>query len=183
MADTAVMGATNPRIREDDNMEKVTRWGVDMTAQLAWFGFWAEYSHQDGKHTQHYPIPPRAPVAATATTPAVAGFAGGGYSEADWLLAGANFTYDRYTIQYNWNQGKYRQIDGTQNSHREWIHNPSIQIAVNEQIRLIFELPFWMRKPVPGLVFSDAEINPPVNTTGKQEFVEKQFLWTLHGKF
>ena len=192
-ADTLVPGAINTRIREDDNMEKVIRWGADITAQLAWFGLWAEYSHQDGQHTQNFPVAPRAipavpAVPATPTTPGTPGtpastVPGSGYHEADWLLAGANFTYSRYTLQYNWSQGKYTEIEGTAASHREWIHNPSIQIAVNEQIRLIFELPFWLRKPVPGQPFADAALPQQLNTTGKQEFVEKQFLWTLHGKF
>ncbi|MET0341298.1 MAG: hypothetical protein ABW252_09855, partial [Polyangiales bacterium] len=148
--------ARNPRIRDLDNTEKVDRYAVDLTAQIAWFGLWGEYAHQEGMHTNAFPYAPTpaaaatlapgaAGSAATIATPAVAGLPGSGYKSADWFFVGANFTYSRFTLQYNHSQGKYNDISVNRPtqmlvgnfSQREWIHNPSIQVAVNEQIRLI----------------------------------------------
>lgn len=192
--DTAAPGETNPRVRRVDNTEKVTRFAVDLTAQLRWFGVWGEYAHQEGMHTNAYPYA-SASVPASGMMPASI-LPGVGYDSADWFFVGANFTYSRFTLQYNHSQGKYQGIDidrpaigmvpairGNNLTQREFIHNPSIQIAVNEQIRLIFEMPFWLRDPAPGQPFINAEKVPGINVNGKHEVIEQQFLATLHGKF
>jgi hypothetical protein len=177
------------RIRDVDNMENVMRYSVDFTAQLAWFGIWGEYAHQDGSHTNAFPYAPTAAVPATMTAPAVAARPGSASDDITYLLAGANFTYDRYTLQYNYNRADYKNIEdvtrtGTQKvTHAEWIHNPSVQVKLNDQLRLIIELPFWLRKPAPGLARIDPEEARVAAGVSKQEVIEQQFLVTLHGKF
>ena len=174
----------NPRVRDIDDLEPVTRFGIDAMAQLPWMGAWAEWLHQWGRHTRSYPIAPRAANAATMT-PARSGSA---YAEADWLLGGLSVTYHRVTLQYNYSQGLYRNIAaldvaGTPRlSQREWIHNPSLQVALHPQLRLIFELPSTWRDPIPGLPRQDLTQQPALGD-GSRELVERLFIGTLHGKF
>ena len=174
----------NPRIRDLDNTSPVTRFGLDVTAQLKWVGAWAEWLHQWGRHTHSYPIAPRA-ANVTSMTEARAGSS---YDAANWLLAGANVTYDRFTLQYNYSQGRYMNIaaldvrGSPRLTQREWIHNPSVQVALHPQLRLIFELPSAIRDPIPGLPRPDLTQQPAVGN-GERELVERLFIGTLHGKF
>ena len=174
----------NPRIRDIDDVESVTRFGLDATAQVAWVGAWAEWLHQWGRHTRAYPIAPRAANPASMTEAR----AGSAYDSADWLLAGASVTYQRFTLQYNYSQGLYRNIlaldvRGTPRlTQREWIHNPSLQVALHPQLRLIFELPSTWRDPIPGLLRQDLTQQPAVGD-GSRELMERLFIGTLHGKF
>jgi hypothetical protein len=186
-SDPAEAMANMIRIRDRDNTNTVMRYGVDVAGQVKWFGFWAEYTHQDGAHTNAWPIAPRADNPATA----MMNEARNGQSSDDitYWLAGANFTYDRYTVQYNYSQATYKNIraldapgPGTPTAtHKEWIHNPSASVKINDQLRFMVELPFWRRKPIPGLTTQDP--TQPALGTGKEEVVEQQFLATIHGKF
>lgn len=180
------------RIKDIDNKEKVMRYGADCALQLKWFAAWAEWIHQDGAHTNAWPIAPRADNPAT---PANEARAGSSSDDVTYYMAGGSFTISRFTLQYNYSEGIYRNIlaldaypgrpasDQPRATHIEWIHNPSLQIKVIDQIRLILETPFWFRKPIPGLVAIDPE--QVTLTTGKEkkEVVEQQVLLTLHGKF
>jgi hypothetical protein len=175
------------RIRDRDNYELVKRYSADVAGQLGWFGFWAEYTWQDGRHTNAFPF---APVADNPATPMVnEARAGSGSDDVTYWLAGANLTYDRFTLQYNYNSAEYKNVEvvtSTQRvkprgTHKEWIHNPSFSIKLNDQLRFLLEFPFWIRKPVPGLSTQDP--SEPLVGTGKQEVVEQQVIATLHGKF
>src|SRR5690606_29118889 len=99
------------------------------------------------------------------------------------------YTYSRFTLKQNHSQGKYNDTNADRSqmhrgkfSQRGLVHNPSIQVAVNEQIRLIFEMPFWMRDPAPGNPRVDAE-RTSTTVSGEKEVIEQQFIATLHGKF
>jgi len=174
--------AAMSRVKDQDNTEKVIRYAVDFTAQLAWFGLWGEYTRQLGRHTNAFPYPP---LAATMTTP---GRAGAASPDVTYWLVGANFTIDRLTLQYNFNHATYEKVllvgsstPDAFGTHREWIHNPSFSVKISDQLRLIVEFPFWLRKPVPGLPTMDPK-KPPLSP-GETEVIEQQVLATLHGKF
>jgi hypothetical protein len=186
--------AAKSRVKDLDNTNNVMRYGADFIAQVAWFGVWGEYIRQDGASTNAFPIASRADNPATPDVNEKRD--GSSSDDVSYFMAGGNVTYDRYTLQYNFNKGIYRDIialdalpgrmraDQPRQTHEEWIHNPSAQVKVNDQIRLILEFPMWFRKPIAGLLKYDPE-SKVATTTGreKKEVVEKQVLLTLHGKF
>lgn len=184
--------AARSRIKDIDNKARILRYGADIAMQLAWFGAWGEWIHQDGAHTNAWPILPRADNPATAGNEARAGSAS---DDVTYFMAGGNVTYSRVTLQYNFSQGIYRNIlaldtypgrppsEQPRLTYSEWIHNPSLQIKVSEQIRLIFETPLWFRKPLPGMVAVDPEQTTLTTGWERKELIEQQFLLTLHGRF
>lgn len=173
------------RQKSNDNTSKVTRVGFDLTAQVKWFSAWAEYAHQSGNHVTAFPIPPRGDNPAT---PEVDPRAGRASNDITYMMAGGNFVWTRYTLQYNYSSGLYKNIRaidvvGTPvGQHKEWIHNPSIQVAVNDQIKVIFEAPIWKREALGGLTPIDPKVKG-VTKQGQLETVEKQVLVSLHSKF
>jgi hypothetical protein len=112
--------------------------------------------------------------------------AGSASNDVTYWLGGINFTYDRFTVQYNYNRASYANVlnpfapNDPRFTHKEWIHNPSIQVKISDQLRLILEAPFWFRTALPGLPSQDPEVVPL--KAGETEVVEQQFLATLHGK-
>jgi hypothetical protein len=171
-------------VRDQDNTGKVVRYGVDVTAQLAWFGVWGEYSRQKGRHTNAFPFAPRFDNPATMENEARNGT---GSDDVTYWLAGANLTYERYTLQYNFSAGIYRDIlrvasttPDQHGTHKEWIHNPSVSVKLTDQVRLVLEFPFWLRSPIADIAPADPRktLKP-----GKTEVNEQQVLATLHGKF
>jgi hypothetical protein len=186
-ADTASAAdmAAGWRKKSNDNTEKVTRAGADVSAQVKWFSAWAEYAHQRGAHVTSFPIPPRADNPATMENEARAGRAS---NDITYYMAGGNFVWTRYTVQYNYSSGLYKNIRaidvmGTPiGQHKEWIHNPSVQVAINDQLKLIFEAPIWKREALAGLLPIDPTVKG-LTKQGQLETVEKQALITLHGKF
>jgi len=181
-ADIAAM----TRVKSQDNTEKVFRIGADLAATVKWFSAWVEYAHQSGAHVTSFPVPPRADVASTPMVNEAR--LGRGSEDVTYWMAGGNFVWTRYTLQYNWSNGFYKDVESPDlpgrpvGDHKEWIHNPSVQVAVNDQIKLIFEAPMWKRKSLAGLLPIDPR-QVGLTTQGQEEVVEKQFLITLHGKF
>jgi len=178
--------AAMSRIKDLDNTESVMRYGADLSAQVLWFGAWAEWTRQDGRHTNAFPIAPRPAMPATAARPAIAERAGSSSDDITYYLAGGNVTYDRYTLQYNYNRAEYKNIvaldaGNVKATHKEWIHNPALSVKINDQLRFLLEFPIWRRKPIPGLTTIDP--TKPALGTGKEEVIEQQVLATLHGKF
>ncbi|MEY4513616.1 MAG: hypothetical protein RLZZ450_5738 [Pseudomonadota bacterium] len=173
------------RQKSNDNTSKVTRVGFDLTAQVKWFSAWAEYAHQSGYHVTAFPIPPRADNPATMESEARAGRSS---NDITYLMGGGNFVWTRYTIQYNYSSGLYKNVRAIDvagmpvGQHKEWIHNPSIQVAVNDQIKLIFEAPIWKREALGGLLPIDPKVKG-LTKQGQLETVEKQILLTLHSRF
>ena len=177
--------AAGTRVKSNDNTDSVLRAGADITAQYRWFSGWAEYAHQRGAHTNSFPVPPRADNPTTMESEARGGSPS---NDVSYWMAGGNFVYTRYTIQYNYSSGLYKNVRALDapgrpiGEHREWIHNPGVQVAINDQLKLIIETPIWKRKALAGLT----PINPSVKgltTQGQLEVVEKQVIVTLHGKF
>ena len=81
-------------VKDIDNKSGVTRIGFDVTGQIAWFGFWGEFTKQLGRHTIAYPYPA---VADNPATPDSEARAGSGSDNVTYWLAGANATWDRFT--------------------------------------------------------------------------------------
>jgi hypothetical protein len=185
-ADTksAAAVAAMSRINDVDNSRSVTRWGVDFAAQLAWVGLWGEFVKQSGAHVNSFPY---GPLADNPATPMVNEARNGSASnDVTYWLGGINFTYDRFTIQYNYNSASYANVlnpfapETARFTHKEWIHNPSIQVKISDQLRLILEAPFWLRTAIPGLPSNNPE--QLARPAGSTEVVEKQILATLHGR-
>jgi len=173
------------KVKDQDNTDKVLRYGFDVTAQLAWFGLWGEYAHQKGRHTNAFPFQPRVDNPATMENEARGG---AGSPDTTYWLAGANFTYERYTLQYNFSSATYRDIlligsttPTERGTHKEWIHNPGVSVKLTDQVRFLLEFPFWLRSPAPGVPVADPRRMP--TPPGKTEVYEKQVLATLHGRF
>jgi len=173
------------RVKSVDNTEDVLRYEADFTAQVKWFSAWGEWSHQRGAHVTSFPIPPRADNPATPEPDARAGRAS---NDVTYFMAGGNFVWTRYTLQYNWSSGLYKNVRAIDaegmpiGQHKEWIHNPSVQVSINDQLKLIFEAPMWKREALAGLLPIDPKVKG-LTTQGQEETVEKQIVITLHGKF
>ena len=178
--------AAGTRVKSQDNTNSVLRVGADMSAQVKWFSGWAEYAHQKGAHTNSFPIPPRADN--PATTMENEARAGRPSNDVTYWMAGGNFVYGRYTLQYNYSSGLYKNIRAIDapnmpiGQHKEWIHNPSVQIALNDQLKLIMETPIWKREALAGLLPIDPSVKG-LTKQGQLEVVEKQVIVTVHGKF
>jgi hypothetical protein len=170
-------------VKDIDNKSGVTRFGFDASAQVLWFGFWAEFTKQLGRHSNAYPYNPRADNPATPESEAREG---SGSDNVTYWLVGANFTWDRFTLQYNFNSATYNNIPvpgmmGVVSRHKEWIHNPGLAVKINDQLRFLLEFPFWMRTPAAGLPPYDPE--KPAMPTGETDSIEQQVVATLHGRF
>jgi hypothetical protein len=180
---SAVAIAAGRGVKDIDNKSGVTRYGFDVSGQILWFGFWAEYTKQSGRHTNAFPYAPRADNPATMENEARDG---SGSDDVTYWLAGANFTWDRFTLQYNYNAATYANIPvpgeaNMRTKHKEWIHNPGLSVKISDQLRCLLEFPFWLRKPAAGLPPYDPE--KPATPTPSQDVVEQQVIATLHGRF
>jgi hypothetical protein len=183
--DSATPGAmmAGRSLKDIDNKSGVTRFGFDVTGQILWFGFWGEFTKQSGRHTNAFPYAPRADNAATPESEAREGASS---DDVTYWLAGANFTWERFTVQYNYSSGTYNNIlvpdgMGALTKHKEWIHNPGLALKINDQLRVLLEFPFWLRTPAAGLPPYDPE-KPPA-PTGETDVIEQQVVATLHGRF
>lgn len=170
-------------LKDIDNKSGVTRYGFDLSGQIMWFGFWAEFTKQSGRHTNAFPYAPRADMPATMENEARDGASS---DDITYWLAGLNFTWDRFTVQYNYNSATYNNIPvpggmGARTTHKEWIHNPGMALKISDQLRFLLEFPFWLRKPAAGLPPYDPE--KPAMATGEQDVIEQQVVATLHGRF
>jgi hypothetical protein len=107
--------------------QNVARAAIDATIMVDGFTAWAEYTYQGGNHLSASPF--------TDTDPAVP------HDRADYALIGAEYTYDRYTIRYNFNLGDYKPID-----YREWRSIPGIGVALDKRLFVLLEWVWAQRK-------------------------------------
>lgn len=219
----ATRSGINLPVTDDENDVFVKRFGGDIALQLKWFSAWAEYAHQDGAHVNSFPIGPSAAGANPMTSPARQGSSS---DNVDYWIAGGNVVWKGLTLQLNYSLGIYRDVfntyldttnaaarglagtagtykgvAGPRGTYKEWIYNPSIQYAINDQLKIIVEAPFWMRRGLrgqpkidpaeatPGTAANAATMTaatPAVRKTnnGKDtEAVEQQVVVTIHGRF
>jgi len=112
----------------------VERYGVDFKVTLAGAGLWGEFLHQHGQSVTDYPL---AGTPATAITEAVPGHAS---KNIDYYEIGAEYTYSRLTLRYNFSAANYK---GT--SVKEWLHVPALGLKVNDALSLGGEYVSWSR--------------------------------------
>jgi hypothetical protein len=56
-----------------------------------------------------------------------------------------------------------------------------VRLRINDQIRVLLEFPFWLRKPALGLPPIDPE--RPATPTGQQDAIDQSVVASLHGSF
>lgn len=128
--------------------ENVLRLAAHAKLTVDGFGIWAEGLVQDGAHVSDFPY---AGVPATDTEPAVPGRASG---KNQYLLAGVEYTLDRFTARYNVSFGNYDDVDVS-----ELLHVPSLTFQINALLALSAELVLWHRDTPEGDVDVDESLN------------------------
>jgi hypothetical protein len=124
----------------------VGRLAIDATAMIADFTAWAEYTHQFGNQLSSSPF--------TGTDPARP------YNKADWLMIGGEYTYQRFTVRYNFNMGSYLPI-----AYKETRHIPGIAVALDEHLFVLLEWAIAHR-----------------HNSGKTSLLDNSLNLTIHGK-
>jgi len=115
----------------------VYRGAVDVTVSAGGFDAWGEVLRQDGTTVTDFPY---AGTPATATAPAVPGRAS---SKNSYVLAGGEYTYDRFTLRYNFSLGSYEDV-----SVKERMHVPALSVKANDNLNVLTEVVFWdARRP------------------------------------
>jgi hypothetical protein len=99
--------------------QNVGRVAIDGTVMIEHFTAWAEYTHQVGNQLATNPF-------------SVAG--GRPYDKGDWAMIGGEYTYNRFTIRYNFNMGSYLPID-----YKETRHIPGIAVALDDHLFVLLE--------------------------------------------
>ena len=100
------------------------------------FGVWGEVLHQGGNHVTDFP------------------YAGRPSSDNLYFLAGAEYTYDRFTLRYNVSYANYADVDVS-----EVMHVPALAIAIAEPLTFLTELVLWRRSTPEGDLDVDKSLN------------------------
>jgi hypothetical protein len=139
--------------------QDVTRWGLDTTLQVGPLSAWAEYTRQNGRSTTDFPYPANAmampPTAARA------------YYNANYLLFGGQFTYDRFAVRYNFSQGDYLNVPNAgftaYEFYREHTHVPGVMIKAYDWLYLMLEFALFERVTPLGTTVIDKSINVTIH--------------------
>jgi hypothetical protein len=126
--------------------QPVARAAIDATVMVDGFTAWAEYTYQGGNHLSASPF--------AGTDPLVP------HDRADYALIGAEYTYDRYTVRYNFNMGDYKPIN-----YREWRSIPGIGVALDKRLFVLLEWVMAKRK-----------------NGDRKELLDHCLAFTIHGK-
>jgi hypothetical protein len=95
---------------------------------------YAEYARQNGRSVTDYPV---AGTPATATTPAVFGFAS---RHNDYVLAGAEHTHGRLTTRFNFSYVLYGDF-----GFKETMYQPGLAVRLHDNFSLLGEYVNWNR--------------------------------------
>jgi hypothetical protein len=106
----------DPISAEVDN-HGVSRVAVDATAMVGGLTAWVEYTQQWGRQVYDYQ--------GTGQSP----------NRIHYWMVGAEHTYGRFTVRYNFNQGNYNILGG----YRETRHIPGIAVALDEHLFVLLE--------------------------------------------
>jgi hypothetical protein len=120
----------------------VGRFAVDATVMVEKLTVWGEYTMQFGQHVIDFPFPAMSS------------------KKNDYMMFGGEYTYDRFTFRYNFNQGNYKDL-----KYIETRHVPGIAIALDEHLFVLFEY---------ALAQS--------HTDGVTRLIDSSFNLTIHGK-
>jgi hypothetical protein len=131
-----------------DGRHTVYRGAADVAITGKGFGLWGEVLRQDGATVTDFPY---AGSPATASAPATAGRAS---AKNDYILAGGEYTYDRFTLRYNFSLGSYADV-----SVKERMHVPAFSVKANDNLSLLTEVVFWDRSAPEGSSKVDRSLN------------------------
>ena len=131
-----------------DGEHPVTRVAVDVGIDAHGATAWAEWLHQSGETVTDFPY---AGIPATATTPAIPGRFS--TSNTYWLV-GAEYTFKRLTVRYNYSRGHYETVAVTESTHI-----PGIGVALHSNLILLAELVIWNRFAPEGTTVMDRSID------------------------
>jgi hypothetical protein len=126
----------------------VYRGAADVTLSAGGFSAWGEVLRQSGTTVTDFPY---AGTPATATAPAVPGRAS---SKNNYVLAGGEYTYDRFTLRYNFSLGSYEDV-----SVKERMHVPAVSVKANDNLNVLTEVVFWDRTAPEGSSTVDHSLN------------------------
>jgi hypothetical protein len=122
--------------------QDVARFAIDATVMVAALTVWGEYTKQWGQHVDNF-----------------LGM-GAASKKNDYMLFGGEYTYDRFTFRYNFNQGNYKDL-----KYKETRHVPGISVALEEHLFVLLE---W------ALVHSSVD--------GTSHLLGSDLFFTIHGK-
>jgi hypothetical protein len=105
--------------------QDVQRAAIDATFIMGGLTAWGEFTRQWGRHVTDFPF---------AGDPAT-GTPGRSSDENDYIMVGGEYTLDRYTLRYNFNQGDYREV-----GYKETRHVPGFAVALDkDHLTVLFE--------------------------------------------
>ena len=128
--------------------QNVGRFAGDAKLTIGNFGAWGEFTFQDGRTVNDFPI---VGPAATATAPA-----GPGASSAhvDYALAGLEYTVGPVTARYNTSVGYYTDV----NIH-EWLQVPAVGVAISPNLTILTEFVLWQSYAASGTLVLDRSLD------------------------
>jgi hypothetical protein len=147
------------------DQENVLRYGGDITANVAWFGAWAEYTVQKGYSTFNHPFAagPAGANPFNATRSRAEAAPGTSSENTHYLLAGGRFFWKGIMLRYNFSRGTYNNVPlpigngaraqltamGIRNFPSvdvvEKMHVPGIMITATQQLFMMIEAPIHKR--------------------------------------
>ncbi len=131
-----------------DGEHPVTRVAVDVGIDAHGATAWAEWLHQSGETVTDFPY---AGVPATATTLAIPGRFS--TSNTYWLV-GAEYTFKRLTVRYNYSRGHYETVAVTESTHI-----PGVGVSLHSNLILLAELVIWNRYAPEGTRVMDHSVD------------------------
>jgi hypothetical protein len=108
--------------------QDVGRLAVDATVIVGGLTVWGEFTRQLGRHVTDFPFAGVPAMGATAAVP------GRSSDENNYIMVGGEYTYDRFTLRYNFNQGDYTEVD-----YKETRHVPGLSIELHKHLSVLFE--------------------------------------------
>jgi hypothetical protein len=108
--------------------QKVGRLAIDATVMVERFLAFGEYTKQFGRHVTDFPFP------GTPATDTMAATLGRSANRIDYLLFGGEYTYDRFTLRFTFNQGNYKTV-----SYKENRYIPAVAVSIHEYLFALVE--------------------------------------------
>ena len=183
------------------DQQNVLRYGADVTANVAWFGAWAEYSVQKGRHTLWHPFPPSGPIPANdpyGRAPRAAPLPNSSSENVHYLLAGGRFFYKGIMLRYNFNSATYKGVafpypaataplfarTGVPEIEiKETMHVPGIMITATQQLFLMIEAPIHKRHmPAPNVSGVPSDFRGMVTVPARDLVLDRSIVVTLHAR-
>jgi hypothetical protein len=171
----------------------VLRYGGDVTADVAWFGAWAEYAEQRGTSSLTNPFPAGAAVNMASDPygrPTSAARPARASDHVRYLIAGGRFAYKGVMLRYHFSSADYMNvtypmadIPGVETpivAVRETIHTPGISIFLTPQISLWIEHPIWKRHLDGATIVLPSSAGGRRNLPAQDWTLDKQLVVTLH---